>query len=231
MPYALSAGRRGRRAAATDGCAARDCSHQHELDRLRRDLHDGLGPGLAGILIRADLLAQLMTRNEVGARQMLGELRQEAAAFMAELRRVLADREPVELDGHDLAGGLAALAERMGASSGDRLAVTVEVADEVAALDWAVQVAAFWIVKEALTNVVKHADATSCVVRLRVDDGLRLSVVDNGHGGLGAAGIGLTSMRTRAAELGGRCDVTDTGGGVAVTAHLPEGQVRDDRAA
>ena len=175
-----------------------------------------------------------MTTNEVAARETLDDLRHEAAAFMAELRRVLADREPAELDDRDLTAGLTTLAQRMSAASGHRLVVEVHVDDEVGALDRTVQVAAFWIVKEALTNVVKHAHATTCAVRVSVDDGLRLSVVDNGRGGLANSGAGLSTMRERATELGGWCHVTDAGGGVAVTAHLPEdteGLVRHDRAA
>lgn len=233
MPHAPTAGRRRRRP-TSDDCVGRECAHCRELTRLRRDLHDGLGPSLAGILLRADLVAQLMTTNEVAARETLDDLRHEAAAFMAELRRVLTDREPAELDDRDLTAGLTTLAGRMSAASGDRLAVDVDVDREVGALDRTTQVAAFWIVKEALTNVVKHAHATACAVRVSVDDGLRLSVVDNGRGGLADSGIGLTTMRERATELGGRCDVADTGGGVAVTAYLPEdteGLARHDRAA
>lgn len=233
MPYALTAGRRRRRS-ASDDCVGRECAHCRELTRLRRDLHDGLGPSLAGILLRADLIGQLMSTNEVAARETLEDLRHEAAAFMAELRRVLADREPAELDDRDLTAGLTTLAERMSAASGNRLVVDVAVDREVGTLDRTVQVAAFWIVKEALTNVVKHAHAAACAVRVSVDGGLRLSVVDNGCGGLADSGIGLTTMRERATELGGWCDVADTGGGVAVTAHLPEdteGLARHDRAA
>lgn len=197
------------------------CEHQAEVQRLRRDLHDGLGPGLAGILIRADLLARQLDRGP--AEEMLRELRHEAAAFMAEFRRVLADREPAELEGHSLADGLRVLADRMHVAD---LEIVIDVTGDA---DRDTQVAAFWIVKEALTNVVKHARATRCVVTVR--EGLRLSVVDNGGGGLHDGGVGLTSMRARAEELGGWCEATDTGRGVAVTAHLPEGRSRHDHAA
>lgn len=197
------------------------CEHQAEVQRLRRDLHDGLGPGLAGILIRADLLARQLDRGP--AEEMLRELRREAAAFMAEFRRVLADREPAELEGRSLADGLRVLADRMHVAG---LEIVIDVTGDA---ERDTQVAAFWIVKEALTNVVKHARATRCVVTVR--DGLRLSVVDNGDGGLHDGGVGLTSMRARAEELRGWCEVTDTGRGVAVTAHLPEGRSRHDHAA
>lgn len=220
---------------------------------MRRDLHDGLGPSLAGIMVRADLLGQLLTRDEAAGLEVLRELRDEASAFLAEMRRVLADRAPAELEDRDLAYGLDVLARRMVAASGERVRVSVDVDDAVGALEWTVQVAAFWIVKEALTNVVKHADARTCVVRVWVDGGLRLSVVDDGRGGVTSRGhgtlagsrgdrppgpgrdqspgVGLSSMRERAAELGGSCHIADTGRGVTVTAHLPEGLDSHDRAA
>ncbi|GAB1508154.1 sensor histidine kinase [Actinophytocola sp. KF-1] len=200
------------------------CAHQAEVQRLRRDLHDGLGPGLAGILIRADLLARQLERGP--AEETLRELRREAAAFMAEFRRVLADREPAELEGRSLADGLRVLTGRMHVPG---LAIDLDVTGDA---NRATEVAAFWIVKEALTNVVKHAHATRCAITVTAaGDGLRLSVVDDGTGGLHDGGVGLTSMRARAEELGGWCEVVDTGHGVTVSGHLPEGRSCDDHAA
>ncbi|MFL6122735.1 sensor histidine kinase [Actinophytocola sp.] len=230
VPYGLAVGHR----VDEDSCGGGECAHHRELARLRRDLHDGLGPSLAGIMVRADLLAQLMTKGDqglTGGREVLQELRQEASAFLAEMRRVLSDREPAELDRTALADALPAFGQRISAASGGRLSVRVDVAAGVDAADRTSQVAAFWIVREALTNVVKHARATACAVRVWVNNGLRLSVVDDGHGGLTESGMGLGTMRGRAAEFGGWCDVVDTGHGVAVTAHLPEGRVPHDRAA
>jgi two-component sensor histidine kinase len=183
VPHVLSIGSR-------DDCAAGECTHYAEMVRLRRNLHDGLGPGLAGIMMRADILARMMTDDRGAAEEMLRDLRREAATFMTEFRRVLADREPAELEDRALADGVATLAARMTGASGATLTVEVEVADEVDELDRDVQVAGFWIVKEALTNVVKHAAATRCEVRLWADDGLRLSVVDNGIGAGASDGDG-----------------------------------------
>jgi two-component system NarL family sensor kinase len=197
------------------------CAHHDELTHLRRDLHDGLGPSLAGIMIRADLLAQLVSEDPT-AERLVRELRREAASFLAEFRRALAGREPTELAGRDLAGGLSELAARFSD------VLTVELDVDLPATERDVQVAAFWIVKEALTNVAKHARATNCVVRVR--RGLYVSIMDNGVGGLRDNGVGLTSMRDRAEELGGWCEVTDTGAGVTVTAHLPAERHRDDAA-
>ncbi len=203
-------------------CSTGTCEHYQEMVRLRRNLHDGLGPGLAGIMMRADILGKLMTANRGAAEEVLRELRHEAAAFMTEFRRVLADQSPAELDGRRLEDALRTLAERMSPA----LSCDVRVDPAAAGADRAVQVAAFWIAKEALTNVVKHARARTCRIRVRVAGAdLRLSIVDDGVGGAGLArrGVGLSSMRGRAAELGGRCEVTgnDPGTGVTVRAHFP----------
>jgi signal transduction histidine kinase len=219
----------------TAACSTGACEHYQEMVRLRRNLHDGLGPGLAGIMLRADILAQLLTANRAAAEEMLRDLRHEAAAFMSEFRRVLADQSPAEMEGRGLGDALRVLAERMSRATGDTLTIRIDLdlgeqGDEHGVdhtVDRAAQVTAFWIAKEALTNVVKHAKARNCRIRVRVTDGdLRMSIVDDGVGGAGLArrGIGLTSMGSRAAELGGWCEVTDgraPGVGVAVTAHLP----------
>ena len=215
--------------AATSACSTGTCAHYQEMVRLQRNLHDGLGPGLAGIMLRADILAELLTANQSAAKEMLRDLRHEAAAFMTEFRRVLADQSPAELEGRGLAGALRALGSRMSRATGETLTITTDLGAEGDLdrdVDRSVQVVVFWIAKEALTNVVKHAKARNCRISVRVVDGvLQLSIVDDGIGrvGLSRRGIGLTSMGSRAAELGGWCEVTDgaPGAGVAVTAHLP----------
>jgi len=227
MPRALTVEQRRASTPHTEltaECSTGRCEHYQEMVRLRRNLHDGLGPGLAGIMLRAEVLTELLTANRGGAEEMLRELRHEAAAFMSEFRRVLADQSPAELDGCRLGDALRTLAGRMSRATGAALDIRIDVAHEADEVDQASQLAAFWIAKEALTNVVKHAGAHHCEVRVRVDGGLRLSIVDDGVGGAGLhrRGVGLTSMGGRAAELGGWCDVTAApGSGVAVTACLP----------
>jgi len=220
------------RAGLPDACSTGACEHYQEMVRLRRNLHDGLGPGLAGIMLRADILAKLLSANQTAAEQMLRELRHEAAEFMTEFRRVLANQSPAEMEGRGLGEALRTLAERMSRATGETLTITLDEdpgADRQ--VDRATQVAAFWIAKEALTNVVKHAKARNCHIRVRVANGLHLSIVDDGVGagigtgvGNGGHGFGLTSMGSRAAELGGWCEITEgtaPGVGVGVTAHLP----------
>jgi signal transduction histidine kinase len=92
------------------------------------------------------------------------------------------------------------------------------------ALPAAVEVAAYWIAQEALTNVKRHAGAGSCAVRLLVETGsLRLEIADDGRGlGSGSEGIGLHTMKERAAEIGGSCEIVSSAdGGTIVTAVLP----------
>ncbi|OLF17375.1 sensor histidine kinase [Actinophytocola xanthii] len=232
MPRALTVENRKQRHARKPGlpaeCRTGECQHYQEMVRLRRNLHDGLGPGLAGIMVRADVLTQLLTANQGAAEEVLHELRREAAAFMAEFRRMLADQSPAELDGHELDDALRTLGRRMSRASGGTLVVSVEVDETVTVVDRAAQVAAFWIAKEALTNVVKHAKARTCELRVWGEDGLRLEITDDGIGGAGLdrPGVGLTSMGSRATELGGWCDIVDNGVrnngfGVTVTAYLP----------
>jgi len=104
------------------------------------------------------------------------------------------------------------------------LRVIVEVMENLPALPAAVEVAAYRIVQEALTNVVRHAQARTCVIRLSLLDGLQLEITDDGMGlpTEQHAGVGLLSMRERAAEVGGTCDVGPAPGqGTRVLVDLP----------
>ena len=106
------------------------------------------------------------------------------------------------------------------AASGLDVRLTTEgVGDQLPA---AVELAAYRIVQEALTNVSRHAHAKSATVRVRVDDGITVEVVDDGIGGTAVAGNGITGMRQRAAALGGSVEAAPCpGGGFRVVAHLP----------
>jgi signal transduction histidine kinase len=163
----------------------------------------------------------------------VGELRTELRAAIADIRRLVYDLRPPALDELGL---LDAIRERAaqchtgeaGAGSGDGgsgLTVTVEAAEPFPALPAAVEVATYRIVVEALTNAVRHARATTCTVRLALSDHTVVIEVDDDGIGLPAdhtPGVGLVSMRERAAELGGSCVVSArSDGGTRVAAHLP----------
>ncbi|WP_433065354.1 sensor histidine kinase [Dactylosporangium sp. CS-033363] len=191
---------------------------EEERRRLRRDLHDGVGPALAAVVLKLDA-----TQSRPDAQQrnaLIAETRDEVRAAIAEVRRLVDDLRPPAIDE---VGLLDALRQRAASLSGP-VAFEVTGPGDVPALPAAVEVAAYRIASEAMTNVVRHAAAARCRVRIDVTGGaLHLSVEDNGRGpGAAAPGVGWTSMRERAAELGGTCTVAPRPeGGTLVRAELP----------
>jgi signal transduction histidine kinase len=197
-------------------------AREEERRRLRRDLHDGLGAQLAGLTVQTGVLRGLIGRDPAAAEELAGELRGELRTAIADIRRLVHGLRPPALDELGLVGALERLAESCGA---DGLGVEVDVPGELPALPAAIEVAAYRIVQEALTNVVRHAAARNCRVRLAADAGaLTVEVTDDGTGIPGSAtpGVGLSSMRERAAETGGSCELTaGPDGGTRVLARLP----------
>jgi signal transduction histidine kinase len=194
---------------------------EEERRRLRRDLHDGLGPQLAAQTLKVGSARALYGVRPQEADALLVEIEADVARTLADLRRVIEDLRPPALDELGLAGALHEAAGRY-RLSGPIVEVT---ASDLPPLPAAVEVAAFRIADEAVTNVVRHARARSCIVRVwRSDGGLVVEVTDDGVGisGESTGGVGLASMRERAAELGGSCEVTPVdGGGTRVRAVLP----------
>ncbi len=195
-------------------------AREEERRRLRRDLHDGLGPALAGHLLRLDLLATRVADDAV-VRAEIDALRGELRGTVAEVRRVVEGLRPPVLDELGLEGALAQVLERL--TAGTTTVVDLDVG-ELPPLSAAIEVAAFRIVTEAVTNVVRHAGATACQVSIAAHDGLLLVTVgDDGRGvhvSQGAVGNGLQTMRERAEELRGRMRVTSNGG-TTVVVELP----------
>ena len=200
-------------------------AREEERRRLRRDLHDGLGAQLAGLTVQTGVLRSLIQRDPEAAGDLAAELRGELRTAIAEVRRLVHDLRPPALDELGLGGALHRVAERIGA---DGATLRVEVrAEGLTALPAAVEVAAYRIVQEALTNVVRHARASACCVEVAVaGPDLAVTVTDDGTGlpaGL-EAGVGLASMRERAAETGGTCELGPApDGGTRVVARLPMG--------
>jgi signal transduction histidine kinase len=197
-------------------------AREEERRRLRDDLHDGLGPALAALGMQADL-----ARDEAGAvngldRRLL-ELREGLDVALADIRRLVYDLRPPALDELGLVGALREHASRLEQGAGLEIAFTAPAA--MPALPAAVEVAAYRIAQEALTNVARHAGACHCDVQIDVDGALALEVADNGCGlRPGApAGIGFASMRRRATELGGALELVTREGvsGLTVRARLP----------
>ncbi len=186
-----------------------------ERRRLRRDLHDGLGPTLASQTLKLDAALELLHGEDsanAGARRILRDVKTQTQNTVADIRRIVYELRPPALDDLGLLGALRAQLAQY--NSNNRLHITFDVPDELPTLSAAVQVNAYRIVLEAVNNVVKHASAANCVVRIACDnDGQRttdgnllvMDVIDDGAGLPTElrAGVGVTSMRERAEELGG----------------------------
>ena len=199
-------------------------TREEERRRIRRDLHDGLGPALAGIALGMDAVSRLVRSRPDEAARLAEQLKLEVQASLLDVRRLVEDLRPPALDQLGLVGAVRQQAARM-SERGSGLDVDVAV-HALPPLPAAVEVAAYRITTEALTNVARHAGAQTCRIDLAVDDagGLLVEVEDDGVG-LPAhrrAGIGIASMRERATELGGSCEMAGgSRGGTRVTARIP----------
>lgn len=197
-------------------------AREEERRRLRRDLHDGLGPQLASFNLKLDAVRNLMQREPVQATALLAGCKTQTQEMLADLRHIVNDLRPAALDQLGLISALQQHVEMQ--RSGGALQIEFKAPAAMPALPAAVEVAAYRIVLEALTNVVRHAQAHHCTISLAFDHALSIDVLDDG-GGLPAtlvAGMGITSMRERAAELGGSYALESSEGrGVHIHAVLP----------
>ena len=197
-------------------------TREEERRRLRRDLHDGLGPVLAAMSFKLDAIHNLADRDAVSVKQMVVELKTQVQTALMDIRRIAYDLRPPALDELGLVGALKAHIAACNLEQG--LQITLEAPESPPLLSAAVEVAAYRIALEALTNVSRHAGAHHCSVRLSLPGDLCLAVTDDGRGlpHTVHAGVGLTSMRERAEELGGTCRATALPqGGTEVMARLP----------
>lgn len=210
-------------------------AREEERRRLRRDLHDGIGPALAGLTLKAVSARAVLPPDAAASSRQLESLAEEIRQTATEVRRVVEGLRPPALDELGLVGACSQIVQRLTAASA--LDVTIE-SDPLPPLPAAVEVAAYRILVEAVTNVVRHAEARRCAVTISHDaTQLVLRVVDDGHSRPAGspAGHGLDIMRERADELGGRTTVEAGPGasGTAVTTWipLPGNQIRPNDAA
>ena len=208
-------------------------TREDERLRMRRDLHDGMGPTLASITQRIGLVAALIPNDPVRSIALLGEIETQVRAVIGDIRHLVYALRPPMLDQYGLVGALRLEIERIVA---DVCIVEISAA-ELPVLPPALEIAAYRIVLEAVTNVVRHAAAQYCWVTLLLQPGgardtsdtsaaLWLHIQDNGCGMVlrNTTGVGLHSMRERAEEIGGGLDiVTKPGHGTTISAWLPIG--------
>ena len=197
-------------------------AREEERRRLRRDLHDGIGPALAGLTLKTETARALLPPGADGASRRLHDLSEEIRRTVVDVRRLVEGLRPPALDQLGLAAACTQAVERLTAEAG--LAASVDAGDDLPALPAAVEVAAYRIVVEAVTNIVRHARARHCHVTLALAaTALAVTITDDGTGlaTCGHYGNGLAIMRERAEELGGTVRVSDASPGVTVQARLP----------
>ncbi len=218
-------------------------AREEERRRLRRDLHDGLGPALAGLMLKVENAWALVPTEPEAAVEDLHAIRDDIQAAVADVRRLVEGLRPPAVD--DLGLGPAVRQAVLGLTTPAGIGADVDVADPLPDVPAAVEVALYRIISEAVTNVVRRSGAASCRVAILVrdhaivaevsDDGGGFSAVEPGapHGegrlrGDGTArrdgrvgGYGLISMRERAEELGGSLAIRSDSSGTTITAMLP----------
>jgi two-component system, NarL family, sensor kinase len=203
-------------------------AQEEERRRLRRDLHDGLGPTLAAHLLKIGLARSSLHRDANKTDLYLEQLEEETENILIEVRRLVYDLRPPTLDQLGLVGAIKACADGYNHSAENAHGMQVQVRAPVKTppLPAAVEVAAYRIVQEALTNAFRHAEAACCSIDIRFDDELYLKISDNGRGlpEQTRAGVGLNSMRERAIELGGNFKVRSSeSGGTELLVNMPIG--------
>lgn len=196
-------------------------AREEERRRLRRDLHDGLGPALANLTLQIETARDFLFTDPPRADALLADLTTQAQTAIADIRRLVYDLRPPALDEFGLTFALREQARQYDHTG---LHTTIVAPEPLPSLPAAVEVAAYRIAQEALTNVARHAQARNCVIQLEIDEQLRLEIRDDGRGLPEArhAGVGLTSMRERADELGGTCVIQSAPeGGTSIVVFLP----------
>ena len=202
-------------------------AREEERRRIRRDLHDGLGPTLAALRLQLGAVRHAVRLNPAAAESLLDELRIDVRNATAEIRRLVYDLRPPMLDEFGLVGALRNLQPM-----NTNLIRTVDTPEPMPPLPAAVEVALYRIAAEALHNIVRHAEADCCTIQLDLSETtITLFVSDNGCGlpPTYLAGIGHRSMHERAAELGGSLDVLPVStGGTCVRAMFPLQETHDE---
>jgi signal transduction histidine kinase len=192
---------------------------EDERRRLRRDLHDGLGPSLTASAFRLDTARALLTSRAEEADELISAVRADVATALSDIRRLVYDLRPPALD--DL-GLVEALRRQLDIPSSTGMRVSIDAPEAMPPMSAAVEVAAYRIVIEAVTNVRRHSTAETCQVSIRTDDRLRIEVCDDGPSvEIWTAGVGLSAMAERTAEVGGSIAAGPTPHGGRVEVSLP----------
>jgi signal transduction histidine kinase len=185
-------------------------AREEERRRLRRDLHDGLGPALYGVSMGLRTALRQIERADAGdtmlpSRQLLERLADEVDSISSEVKRIVRDLVPTALDQLGLIGAVAQFARTFE----DQIEIEVSLPPDRIELPAAVEVATYRIVTEAMTNVLRHASAAHCSLSITTGEMVHIDIKDDGIGLNGHLhdGVGLHAIKERAEELGGSFEV------------------------
>ena len=206
-------------------------AREEERRRIRRDLHDGFGPTLASQTLKLDAVLDLLDADDVqAAAAQVAQLKRQTQQMVADIRRLVYELRPPALDELGLLEALRAHVAQMNEATGTLRTSIAASPEPLPSLPAAIEVAAYRIALEGVTNAMRHAQARACHVRFTIADNgypsqLAVVITDDGVG-LPAdmrPGVGLTSMRERAEELGGTFEAaSQPGRGTRITATLPQ---------
>lgn len=190
-----------------------------ERRRLRNELHDDLGPTLTGVALSTDAARNLIASDPSAAQDLLAAVRHDVTTAIGQVRHITYGMRPPALDEIGLVEALRQQAQGLSRE----LQVTFAVVGELGDLPAAVEVAAYRIIMEALTNVARHTSSTTAMVTLtRTETALTVDVHDDaGPTAPWRRGVGLASMQERVSELGGSVTAGPGHDGGAVKAVLP----------
>jgi signal transduction histidine kinase len=199
-------------------------AREEERRRLRRDLHDGLGPALAAHTIKVGAARALIESNPQTAAVILSELETSLADSLTDIRRLVYNLRPPALDQLGLIGALNDFIQQCNQRGNHATVFTLQSPEQLSALSAAVEVATYRIVQEGVNNVIRHAHARRCQVKIETNGLLMIHIQDDGFGlpSPHKYGVGLHSMRERSEELGGGFSIQNQpDGGTKVQIQLP----------
>lgn len=197
---------------------------EEERRRMRRDLHDGLGPTLTGIAYSADAAANLVPPQAAQALEILRQLRTDASDAIAEIRRIVYGLRPKALDELGLIGAVRQRTSHLRSATGTALIIDITAPADLPDLPAAVEVTAYRVAVEAVTNVARHAGVPTAEINFArpLPGVLRVEIRDRGHTpGRWRPGAGLESMRERVEQIGGTFSITTGPAGSIITADMP----------
>lgn len=196
-------------------------AREEERRRIRRDLHDGLGPNLASLTLRADTIHNLLESDPKQADQMLGDLKRQIQSTIQDIRSLVYELRPPALDELGLIGALESFIDKQGTTPPE---IILKAARPFPELSAALEVAVYRIAMEGLNNIFRHAKAQHAYIEIQIKNKqLSIDIQDDGIGMLPGAvtGVGLASMRERAEELGGEFSILHAQSGFHILAKIP----------